>query len=195
MKNLMIINFLVVFFALGCTNSNQNDDLFTYYPESSDLLTSQNNLDTPISIQEAIEIKLNLYASGNIPNLDLPFNFSHLILKKELAINGEIIDSDNTNSTTGSFKCLSIKIDSTNENIIMVFSGTLTLNNNELIFYQGYSIINIENKNHEGVFIINSGTGKYESSKGNINLKGTIDFNSGDMTMVASGTISMNYLP
>jgi len=177
----LLVNFVLIFMVLGCSNSNQNDYLSIY----------QNNLNGQISVQETIEINVSLYPSANISNLDLPLHLRHLTLKKELYLSGRIHVLDKKHSAIGSFRSDSFKIDSTNENIIEKFSGILTLNNNELIFYSGSIIINIENKNYEGVFNIANGTGKYRGCYANLNVKGVIDFNSGYNTMIASGNISM----
>lgn len=182
MKNLFFVKFLFALMVLGCSNSNQNDNLSTY----------QNNLDAQFSRQENIEIKLSLYPSTDISNLNLPLNFNHLKLKKELVINGKITCADKTYSTKGYFKSNNFKIDATNENIIENFSGILTLNNKELIFYSGSITINIENKNYEGVFNIANGTGKFESCHSNLDIKGIIDFDSGYKTIIAAGNISLN---
>lgn len=177
----LLVNFVLIFMVLGCSNSDQNDDLSIY----------QNNLNGQISVQENIEINVSLYPSASISNLDLPLHLRHLTLKKELYLSGGIHVLDKKQSAIGSFRCDSFKIDPANENIIEEFSGILTLNSNELIFYSGSIIINIENQNYEGVFKINSGTGKFGSCKANLNIKGIIDFKSGYKTMIASGNISM----
>jgi len=177
----LLVNFVLIFMLLGCSNSDQNDDLSIY----------QNNLNGQISVQENIEINVSLYPSASISNLDLPLHLRHLTLKKELYLSGGIHVLDKKQSAIGSFRCDSFKIDPANENIIELFRGILTLNNNELIFYSGRIIMNIEKQNYEGVFNIANGTGIYAGCYANLNVKGFIDFNSGYQTMVASGKISM----
>lgn len=82
------------------------------------------------------------------------------------------------------------EFNSANNLVTKKFSGILTEDNGDLLFFSGYCLIQTENGIIKGELEVGNGTGKFISSHGTLNIEGSIDFNSEYISWIAKGTIS-----
>ena len=179
MKKILLL-VVIAIITTSCSDTELEVDQFELEVDQFELTESSLEL-------KPLEVKFSAYIERKSSDQNFSEQSCDIDKYKNASIN--IIYGGKQRKVSNVFNIGNCEFDSANNLVTEKFNGILTEDKGDLLFFSGYCLIQTESGAIKGELKVSSGTGKFGSSHGTLNIEGSIDFNSGHIIWVGKGLI------